>query len=310
MIVSANRTLPRLGPSTATRAIASNRPGNASRTSMILLTRSSTTPPKYAATAPSVVPTSADTETTVRPTRNEIRAPASTRARMSRPSSSSPKRCDPLGPSNLSASSWPAGSYGVSSGPATAATAVIAMMDAPIQSSVRCGRLARAPSFIPNPRIEETVCEIDEQVHRHIGDRDQQNAALNGRIVARADRLNEQAAHARPRKNRLGDDRAREHGAKLKTEHRDDRNQAVAKGMFQDGSRPRHTLGPRGQHVKLSQFFNQAGPRHPRQDSRERRAERNRRQHEMREGSAARNRQPAERDRKHDREQRSQPERG
>ena len=52
--------------------------------------------------------------------------------------------------------------------------------------------------------------------------------------------MNEQPAYARPRENRLGDDRAREHGAELKAENRDNRNQAVAEGMAEDRPRPLH----------------------------------------------------------------------
>jgi hypothetical protein len=105
MIVSATSTFARLGPSTATTAIASRSPGNASSVSITRLITSSTRPPKYPATEPSVVPTTADTSTTVSPTANEIRAPATMRDRMSRPSSSRPKRCVALGPASRSGSS-------------------------------------------------------------------------------------------------------------------------------------------------------------------------------------------------------------
>ena len=98
-----------------------------------------------------------------------------------------------------------------------------------------------------------------------------QDAALNERVVAESDRLNQQPADARPRKNRLGDHRAGQHGAKLQTDHRDDGNQAVAKRVTKHAARPRHASRARGQHVELAQFLDDAGTGHPRQNRGERR---------------------------------------
>src|SRR5258708_17520220 len=54
----------------------------------------------YTTLSRSSVPTVDEIETTMRPTRSEIRAPASTRAKMSRPSSSRPNQCVRDGPSS------------------------------------------------------------------------------------------------------------------------------------------------------------------------------------------------------------------
>src|SRR5258705_1928103 len=112
-----------------------------------------------------MVPAAAETETTVSPTRNEMRAPASTRARMSRPSSSSQKTCVVLGPSRRSASCWSAGSNGVTNGPTTAASAATATIDAPIQNIVLSGESPTGDrSFIANARIQEAVDDVDNQI--------------------------------------------------------------------------------------------------------------------------------------------------
>src|SRR5579862_8069968 len=132
--------------------------------------------------------------TTVMPTTNEMRAPASTRARMSRPSSSRPNGCANVGPASLAGRSCADGSKGAMNGPTTAATAAIATMTVP---TVRSGdRL-----LIPDPGIEESVRDVHDDVHRNVRDRDQQDASLYRGIVARADRLDEQTANARPREN-------------------------------------------------------------------------------------------------------------
>ena len=75
-----------------------------------------------------------------------------------------------------------------------------------------------------------------------------------------------------------------------------------------DRARARRAAGARGLHVRLAQLFEQRGPRHARQDRRQRGAQRDRRQHEMRRRAAARHRQPAELDGKDDRQQRPEPE--
>ena len=78
--------------------------------------------------------------------------------------------------------------------------------------------------------------------------------------------------------------------------------------MTQDGAGARHASRARREHVQLTQFFEDARACHPRQHRSERRAERDRRQHQMRQRPAARYRQPPERDGKDDREQRPEPE--
>src|SRR5688500_12724265 len=159
------------------------------------LIASSTRPPKYPAIDPSMMPITDDTPTTTIPTSSEIRAPDRTRAKMSRPSSSGPNQCRPVGPSSRRASSCAAGSNGESQGPKTAANAAMTTMAAP-------------NLLISNSRVEHAVHKIREEVHGDVRHRDEQNASLHDRIVAEPDRLNEQPANAGPREDRFGDDRA------------------------------------------------------------------------------------------------------
>ena len=57
------------------------------------------------------------------------------------------------------------------------------------------------------------------------------DAALQHRIVAPADRLDQPFADARPGEDRLGQDRAGEQHADLQADHGDDRDQRVAQGV-------------------------------------------------------------------------------
>src|SRR5436309_338965 len=134
------------------------------------------------------------------PTISEMRAPASTRAKMSRPSSSRPNQCVADGPSSRCASCCSAGLNRAIAGPASAATIAARTMAAPTL-------------LIPNARIDETVHEVGEEIHGDVRHRDQKDAALHERIVAETDRLDQQAADARPREDGLGDHGARQHRA-------------------------------------------------------------------------------------------------
>src|SRR5258706_13650629 len=103
-----------------------------------------------------------------------MRAPASTRAKMSRPSSSSPNQWAPEGPSSRAESCCAAGSNRAIDGPRSAAKTAISTMAAPTL-------------LIANPRIDEAVEEIGHEIHAHVGDGNQQDASLHQRIVAEAD---------------------------------------------------------------------------------------------------------------------------
>src|SRR5690554_3147231 len=63
-------------------------------------------------------------------------------------------------------------------------------------------------SVIADPRVDDGVEEVDDDVHDDEADGDEQDGPLHDRVVAREDRVDEQAADAGPREDGLG-----EHGA-------------------------------------------------------------------------------------------------
>ena len=147
---------------------------------------------------------------------------------------------------------------------------------------------------VSDPRIEHAVEQIDERLTRDVGDRDEQDAALHHRVVAEADRLDQQAAdpgHAkivsvmtapvstapncRPASVTIG-------------------IRLFRNACREHGPRSRHAACARRLHVGLAQFFEQAGARHARQDRGQRSTERDRRQHQVLEVRRARKREASQ----------------
>src|SRR5664279_5651131 len=62
----------------------------------------------------------------------------------------------------------------------------------------------------PDAGVDQAVRDVDEQVHEHDDDRDEQDPALDHRVVPVADRLSEPRADARVREDGLGEDRSGE----------------------------------------------------------------------------------------------------
>src|SRR6516225_6516323 len=123
-------------------------------------------------------------------------------------------------------------------GPRSARSAAPTTMKVPILS---------IPCFLtfwsliePNPWIEQAVHEIRQHVHRDVRDRDEEDAALDHRVVAKTDRLDEEPAHTGPGEDRFGNDRAGQHRPKLQAEDSDDRDEAVAKRMADDRTKRRN----------------------------------------------------------------------
>ena len=179
------------------------------------------------------------------------------------------------------------------------------------------GRLPRRPSSARSPCVTHNGCA--DRASRTAGRSDRLTATYvtamsrmqpcTSRVVAQADRLDQQAADARPGEDRLGDRPRRS----APTPNCRPRTVTIGirllrKACCRTARATRDAAGARGEHVELAQLFEHAGARHPREDRGERRSQRHRRQHQMRERAAARDRQPAELDRKHDREQRTEPE--
>src|SRR5512140_233188 len=89
-------------------------------------------------------------------------------------------------------------------------------------------RVIGRPSCEPDPRVQERVRDVDDQVHHDVDDRDDDDHALDDDVVATLDRLRD-----RPPDSRKVEDRLREHGpgekaAEREPDHRDDRQERVA----------------------------------------------------------------------------------
>src|SRR5215472_472446 len=115
------------------------------------------------------------------------------------------------------------GSAGAISGAATAATIKSATNAAPPAASARVRRARLgAGSARADARIEEAIDQVDAEVdHDEEHGRDERGA-LHDRVVAVVDRLDREAADARPGEHRLGHDGAAEQGAELEPRDRHD----------------------------------------------------------------------------------------
>src|SRR6516165_9621759 len=71
-------------------------------------------------------------------------------------------------------------------------------------SSVAMG----ATSGMANPRVDDAVDRVDQEVHRDHDGGDEQNAALHDRVVPRLHPVDQPVADAGPREDGFGQDRA------------------------------------------------------------------------------------------------------
>src|SRR4051794_9668431 len=100
------------GPRIATTASASSNTGNANITSITRMNTVSTQPPRYPATTPTVTPTTTANATLTTATRIDAWMATKTREATSRPSSSVPNQCPPLGGRNAFGTSTSLTPYG------------------------------------------------------------------------------------------------------------------------------------------------------------------------------------------------------
>src|ERR1700733_1185911 len=275
--------LARLGPSTATTSTASTKLGTAMIKSMSRVMATSKTGPAIAATSPSATPTMNDTHITERPMNSDTRAPKMRRDSVSWPSPSVPstKRQEPpashtggarTASRNCSIGEWGATTFAVNA-KRTITVKTARPNTAPrfsrnaAQNDARgdgCARTAAASSAIgvastamstamADPGIDGAVDEIDDQIDQDDDGGDQQNAALQRRIIAPPDRIDEPMANPWP-----GEDRFRQHCAGHQTRNREadyghHRQERIAQSVNADDPRWRQPLGARGAHVILAQ---------------------------------------------------------
>ena len=81
--------------------------------------------------------------------------------------------------------------------------------------------------------IDDAVGDVREQVREHDEHRGDQQDAHEDRVVELARRVDRELADARPREDRLGDDRAREQERDLEADVGDDRQQRVAQRVLE-----------------------------------------------------------------------------
>src|SRR6266849_4746873 len=59
---------------------------------------------------------------------------------------------------------------------------------------------------VPDARVEQRIAQIDQQIDQHIGGRENQDDALDDRVVAAQDGIDREPSEAGYRKHRLGND--------------------------------------------------------------------------------------------------------
>src|SRR5262245_6134329 len=163
--------------------------------------------------------------TDTKPATSEMRVPQMTRERTSRPTLSVPSQWVGLGRASAFPRFCLSGSYGDRSGAPSATTSATSSTAAPKGASRARAARRRASqrrSVRPDARVDPAIEEVDEQVAQDEADRDQQHHALHQRIVAREDRVHDEAADAGQSEDVLGDDGAADQRAELEPEHGDD----------------------------------------------------------------------------------------
>src|SRR5947207_948127 len=104
-------------------------------------------------------------------------------------------------------------------------------------------------SVIADPRIEDAVEDVCDQVEEDHHRRDDHQPRHHRIRVARRERVDEVEAHAVEREDRLRDDRPGEESAEIDRHHRQERDQRVAKRVLHDDAALEQALGARGSDV-------------------------------------------------------------
>jgi len=111
-------------------------------------------------------------------------------------------------------------------------------------------------------RIDPGVDDVDRQVHTDEREAQEQHGALHERVVARQDRLHDQAPNARQCEHLLDDHGAADGEAEDDAGDGDDGDQRVAESVAGDGAPLRHTLGARGANKILVEHIQRRRSRH------------------------------------------------
>src|ERR1700738_1734214 len=297
------------GPRIATTAMASNRLGRASITSITRMMVVSSRPRKYPASKPSTTPSESEIVTEISPISSDRRVPWIRRDSMSRPTGSVPSMKFAVPPSchaggvRVNSRYCSLDGCGDTTSAKTASRMSAITSASPISAPRLCEyacqnsrqalasgggsmRSSMTASTMADSRVDDAVEQIDDQIDADHDRSDQQYASLHDRIVARLNAVDQPVAHARPGKDGLGQDRAGQQQADLQTDHRDHRNESVAQRVNQHHSPVREALGAGGANVILAQHLEHRRARHSGDHRQWNRAQRDRGQDEVRQRRA------------------------
>src|SRR5882762_223329 len=84
---------------------------------------------------------------------------------------------------------------------------------------------------VADARVEQPVRKIDQQVDQHVHAGEQQDYALNDRVIAPQNRIDRKPADAGNREHRLGDDRATDQQCDADADYGNDGNAGVLERM-------------------------------------------------------------------------------
>src|SRR5262245_43522588 len=226
-------TVPKLGPTEATRTSASKIVGKDSEMSTSRMSRESIRPPKYPEIRPSAVPTIPPTKMAIADTVKDTRAPWISRLRMSRPSLSVPRRRVELPPSCQTgglgrlASDPFSGSWGATYGANTAGmTSRNMRIDSATTGYRRASRRASAiregtyqgrdrtvtvaiempPSSVADSRVEVCVQDVDQEVRHDEDRREHDHDGLDDLVVPSSHGVDGEQPGAGPGEDGLGHD--------------------------------------------------------------------------------------------------------
>src|SRR5262252_9138780 len=114
---------------------------------------------------------------------------------------------------------------------------------------------------VADARVEPRVGEIDDEVHHHEPEGDEEHEGLHHGIVAMGDRVDHETPHAVQGEHRLRDHEAADEERELRADQGDDGQHGVAEGVADDHRALAETLGPRGADVVVAQDLEEGGPR-------------------------------------------------
>src|SRR5438445_10972518 len=110
---------------------------------------------------------------------------------------------------------------------------------------------------IADPRIENAVEHVDQQIGEDHDDGDEHDEVLHDRIITPENRLHQEARDPRQIEDGLGDHEAADEKRELDADDGDDREQRVLERVTPDDDASGLSLGPRGPDVVLAHHLEQ-----------------------------------------------------